>query len=247
VASIGISESTFAIALLAEQQSRQWNNMASYPVLPSLFDEAGVGWDAYLPIVGAPMFLQFKISDYMAHWRSAHHAFVDNTPYYRFHLHPFNNFQQHARLRALSQVYPDTYYVAPEVNTGLAFQTAYLAQTVTEGSRFISLSSCYDIAEGESHEIFFSQTHGVWQASDPQEIEPAHGDNFPTLMKRAMERSRPISHDLVRELLRTLTSIGSVRSREDEAEEKTPLSDMLRIAADAVMSLGLHLSIVGEK
>jgi hypothetical protein len=131
MASIGISESTFAIALLAEQQSRQWGNMASYPVLPSLFDEAGVGWDAYLPIVGAPMFLQFKISDYMAHWRSAHHAYLQNTPYYRFHLHPSNNFQQHARLRALSQVYPDTYYVAPEINTGVAFQNAYLSQTVT--------------------------------------------------------------------------------------------------------------------
>ena len=247
MASIGISESTFAIALLAEQQSRQWGNLASYPVLPSLFDEAGVGWDAYLPIVGAPMFLQFKVSDYMTHWRSAHHAFLQNTPYYRFHLHPSNNFQQHNRLRVLSQNYPDTYYVAPEVNTGVAFQNAYLAQMVTEDSRFIPVNLCYDIAEGDSHEIFYSQSHGIWQASEPQQIETAHDRDFATLLKRSTERSRPINRDFASELIRNLTLVGGVRSREREAERKATMPDMLRIAADAAMSLGLHLSIVGDK
>jgi hypothetical protein len=247
MASIGISESTFAIALLAEQQSRQWGNLSSYPVLPSLFDEAGVGWDAFLPLVGAPMFLQFKISDYMTHWRSAHLAFLQNTPYYRFHLHPRNNFQQHARLRTLSLSYPDTYYVAPEVDTGIAFQNAYLAQTVTEQSRYIPLSACYDIVDGESHEIFYSQTSGMWQASKPRQIDTKYAFQFPRILEHSTERFRPIDRDLASQLIRNLTSIGGLRSREPEAERRASVPEMLRIAADAAMSLGLHLSIVGAK
>jgi hypothetical protein len=248
VASIGISESTFAVALLAELQIRNWGNMASYPILPSLFAEAGVGWDAYIPALGAATFLQFKISDYMSFWSSAQYNFLQGQPYYRFRLHPHANFQQHARLRALSQTFPETYYVAPEVNTACAFHNSYLNQMITESCRFIPVNGCYDVIGGGSHEIFYVPGQGAWQASEPEIIESTTGKDIGRVLLDRRGAWRKIDLEFSRELLFILSDFTRVEPRLSTAKlDSEAVRDNLRFAADAALGLGVHLTIVGER
>src|SRR5262249_57938047 len=61
----GISEFTFGYAFLYEQTQRNWTNLKAVPILPSLQQEANLGWDAHLPTQAADFYYQFKLSDYL--------------------------------------------------------------------------------------------------------------------------------------------------------------------------------------
>src|SRR5690606_37209162 len=154
MASTGISEFTFGYAFLYEQTQRHWANLKAVPVLPSLREEAELGWDARLPTSAVDYYYQFKLSDYLTR-RNA--SFIsDGTysrPYYRISLHKRNRNRQHARLRRLCATHPNTYYVAPEFSTSTDFESAYFSSSITDHSRLIPLAHCDDLPDSEQHHI----------------------------------------------------------------------------------------------
>jgi hypothetical protein len=88
VAVVGISEFTFGFAFLFEQTQRNWPDIKAAPILPNLQQEAGLGYDANLPINGIDYYYQFKLSDYLSRGNATY--IKDNTyagPYYRIALH----------------------------------------------------------------------------------------------------------------------------------------------------------------
>ena len=156
LASTGISEFTFGFAFLHEQVQHQDGNFRAMPVLPSLQDENELGWDAHLPLNGTDYYYQFKLSEYLSR-RNAKYI-VDGTfsgPYYRIWLHRHDGNKQHRLLRTLSQQCPNTYYVAPELNTRSAFDTHFLTGQITEHSRLIPLTECRDINDALQHCICY--------------------------------------------------------------------------------------------
>ena len=163
MAVVGISEFTFGFAFLFEQTQRNWPDMKAAPVLPNLQQEAGVGYDANLPVDGIDYYYQFKLSDYLQ--RGNANYIKDGTyagPYYRIALHRRENNLQHQRLRQHAQSHPNTYYVAPELNDLGTFNTSFLAREITENSRIIPVSDCDDIGDGDQHYITYQPGSLDW-------------------------------------------------------------------------------------
>jgi hypothetical protein len=62
-----ISEFSYGYALTEEIVSYHRHKMKVAPVFPSLYKEGkdGYGYDVSIDVLGIPIFLQFKLSDYM--------------------------------------------------------------------------------------------------------------------------------------------------------------------------------------
>lgn len=158
---IGLSEFSFGFAFLYERTQDEQANLVSFPVLPNLQQEAGLGWDARLPLVGKDVYYQFKLSEYMrranAHER-VNEPYLDG-PYFRFSLHSHNFHQQHRLLRQLALNGKEVFYVAPEVTNLDDFTTAFQNHGVQAVSRLIPLGDCDDIGDDddERHRVLYEE------------------------------------------------------------------------------------------
>src|SRR6266850_4523611 len=171
---LGISEFTFGYAFLHEQTNKQWGNLKAAPILPSLQQEADVGWDAHLPAVGTDFYYQFKLTERLSRANAKYIA--DGTysgAYYRISLHRRDANRQHKRLRAHAQTHPDTYYVAPEMETLDDFNNAFLSKTVEQRSRLIRIADCKDWDDDEQHYITFQEGEVEWDEHS-QRVRHAH-------------------------------------------------------------------------
>src|SRR5436190_10639379 len=109
-----LSEFSFGYALTEELVAGALGGLVAAPIFPSLLQEghAGGGYDLQLPLAGAPLYLQFKLSDCMvyrsaAEWNDFGHS------YYRMHLRPQRHSEQHRMLCDLEATGNEVYYVAP--------------------------------------------------------------------------------------------------------------------------------------
>ena len=96
MADLGLSEFTFEFSFLYEQVSKNWNNLQTFPLLPSLIKENKIGWDAMLPTKGAMYYYQFKQSELF--YRGNAKYISDGTyhaPYFRIKLHKADYNKQH--------------------------------------------------------------------------------------------------------------------------------------------------------
>lgn len=208
----GISEFTFGFAFLHEQTNRHFAGLTAVPILPSLQQEAGEGWDARLPINGIPNYYQFKLSDYLQRPNAKY--IKDGTydaPYYRFSFHRKNNNEQHRRLRELSLGSPETYYVAPEVNDVDLFNQAFLNAQIFEGSRIIAVAECQDIHDGEQHHITYQSGNNDWiEHSEPKKhVSSFSGKEMTRLYESQRQGMEPITVEFAESLFakqRDLTS-----------------------------------------
>jgi hypothetical protein len=173
LASIGLSEFSFGFAFLYERTVIEAENLVSFPVLPNLREEAEVGWDAHLPLEGLDVYYQFKLSEYMSRANSyerTHDPHLDGA-YFRYDLHPNDNYRQHRLLWALGQTTPDVFYVSPEVTALADFTEAFLSRRVQGVSRLVPLSECRNIEADDSdrHRIMYQPgTPGFIMTSVPK-------------------------------------------------------------------------------
>ncbi len=153
-----ISEFTFAYNFLHEQQTIFKDEMIATPILPSLHEEAGVGFDACLPTRAACFIYQFKKSRYIVR-SNARRRNRDPPPYpapfYRFALRQKGNYHQHFLLKAWSELYPCTFYVAPEMHDNQTFFQAARAGEIWKKSRFVFLNLCQEDFTGTSTDQHF--------------------------------------------------------------------------------------------
>lgn len=258
----GISEFTFGFAFLHEQTNRHFAGLTAVPILPSLQQEAGQGWDARLPINGVPNYYQFKLSDYLQ--RSNAKYIADgtyNAPYYRFSFHRRNNNEQHRNLRELSQTSPETYYVAPELNDVDIFNQAFLNATIFEGSRIIPVADCQDIYDGEQHHITYQPGNPNWtEHSEPKKHERSFsGKEMQSLYYSQRNSFRPVTNAFAEELFekqrevttKILESKRQVSDYEKQRVLRPPVErtkqGFLTAVADQVLTFfGAVLVIVGE-
>lgn len=94
----GFSEFTYGFAVTHELVTR-WFGRSAVPVFPSLIAEGrpGGGYDVFLKKPGYPLFLQFKLSEFMSRRQSSEWRLF-NSPYYRFWLRAPRHSDQHALL-----------------------------------------------------------------------------------------------------------------------------------------------------
>jgi hypothetical protein len=258
----GISEFTFGFAFLYEQTNRHFAGLTAVPILPSLQQEAGEGWDARLPISGVPNYYQFKLSDYLH--RSNAKYIADgtyNAPYFRFSFHRKNNNEQHRRLRELSQTSPQTYYVAPEVDDVNIFNQAFLNAEIFEGSRIIPVSECQDFHDGEQHHITYQSGNTDWiEHSEPTKHESSFtGKEITKLYESQKQVMEPVNLEFAENLFekqRVLTSKVLEKDRRFSEPDKIRLLErplertrtgFLKAASDQALTFfGATLVIIGE-
>jgi hypothetical protein len=241
---------------------RNWNGLRAAPILPSLQQEANLGWDANLPLEAADFYYQFKLSDYLT--RSNAKYISDGTypgPYYRISLHKRDSNQQHKRLREHCSTKPDTYYVAPEFTTAADFNESFLSKAITENSRLIKVADCDDIADSEQHYFTFITGDSGWkQHSEPKRHEHSRsGKDLEALYNESRAHWKELTPKFAEDLFeqtvaiveRQLTKEGSrtpelTRTILERPPQQNRVGYLLRTAEILSIYSGTTLVLVGE-
>jgi len=93
-----LSEFSYGYAITEELAAGSVPPLTAAPIFPSLIAEGALGYDVELPFFGAPLFLQFKLSDKLVRHTAAE-AREFGIPYFRFHLRSRRHSLQHDLLQ----------------------------------------------------------------------------------------------------------------------------------------------------
>jgi hypothetical protein len=210
-----ISEFSYGFALTNELIQSP-GSLSAAPVFPSLFDEGqpGGGWDVRLDRPGVPLFLQFKLSEYMAR-RNCREVRDGNfsVPCYRMHLRRPPS-RQHEMLIDLETAGAEVYYAAPAFHQPDELNAAFLDRTVRDRSIWVRPSQIGHLPDNREHHVSF-QHPGPWAFfSKPREIEGSK--DFEQVATR-------LQHELRQRGDRDLrTELSSLAESLDAIAEKRP-------------------------
>jgi hypothetical protein len=188
------SEFSFGFALTHELVNR-WNAQIEVaPVFPTLFQEGqqGGGYDVQLQ-PGYPLFLQFKMSEYMVRSTAAQWQLFGE-PYYRFWMHALRHSEQHDLLLALDVDPNAAYYVAPAIHRTEDLNGAFLAENIIGHSIFIRPRDIGPLPDLDYHAIAFHVGQGLaYRCSEPRKLGvPAMGASFVEELQRLRADHSPI-------------------------------------------------------
>lgn len=154
------SEFSYGYAVTEELVAFQKASVFAAPVFPSLYEEgqSGGGYDVKIPILCRPIFLQFKLSDYMGRTNSKEHRDgVLSVPYYRMYLRPTKYSDQHNLLLALENSGESVFYIAPEFHLPVELNDFYLKRTVVSNSAAFSPGDIGPLPDDEEHYVVFQR------------------------------------------------------------------------------------------
>ncbi|GAB4200747.1 MAG: hypothetical protein OHK0022_22150 [Roseiflexaceae bacterium] len=151
----GFSEFSYSFAFMRELTNEK-SAVIGTPLLPSTRNEGKLGYDVHIPINGIPVFLQFKLADYMKGSRSKYKE-VFNKPHYRFNIYRRSISQQHNLLRKLASYHDDVYYVAPNFHLFGDFESNFKSNRIITKSNFFNLSTMPYTHTDEEYHIGFTQ------------------------------------------------------------------------------------------
>jgi len=165
------SEFSYGFALTSEIVQKCGTNLAGAPVFPSLIAEGALGYDLELPLVGSPVFLQFKLSDHMVR-STAEGSDKVPIPHYRMHLRPLKHSQQHDLLLALEKKGKRVFYTAPEFHSLEDLNEAYQKKKMIERSAFFRPTAIGNLADEHEHFVCFQAgaNHG-YLCSEPVKVK----------------------------------------------------------------------------
>lgn len=267
MADLGISEFSFGYAFLFEQTQHNWGALAAAPVLPSLQQEANVGWDVHLPLLATDFYYQFKVSKRMIGRNARFRANgTYDSPYYQLDLHRRDFNRQHRTLWHHAQSHPNTYYVAPELETADDFSEAFLANTITENSRLIPLTECdtYSDGDGGQHWITFSPGADFIQHSKKRFGKARSGKELVRVYEESRQRWQPVNEAFSQRVLNDVRNTLDFVARQQSKGVSRRLLEGVRASLDRPVGqrrelalelaskalsvvLGVTLVLVGER
>jgi hypothetical protein len=185
-----------------------------------------------------------------------------NDAYYRISLHRRNNNQQHNRLRENAINFPETYYVAPEIDDVDGFNESFMNSQVVDISRIIPVNECNDINDGEQHYITYQAGNPNWlEHSEVKRHEKSYfGKDLGELFKTQKGRAERLDRDFAASLWQKQTDTTKKLLEDerrlltpeqhrllDEPQERTR-DQFLKATADLTMTFfGATLVMVGER
>ncbi len=163
------SEFSYGFALSYEIMSALLPQVVSEPLFPSFVSDDDFGSSIEH---GWPIFLRFKLAEYMKMPRARHWSDYDH-PFFRLALPSRKHSNQHNLLRALAEREPEVYYAAPMFYRQIEFNQAFLANRILEQSVFIPLQALPDLTDDRDHHLTFCQGEpGVrWHSHTGQHLE----------------------------------------------------------------------------
>lgn len=173
-----ISEFSYGFALTSELVQSFGLHRAGAPLFPSLKAEGkpGGGFDVKLP--GIPVFLQFKLSDYLKTSRGLEYASLGG-PYYRFKIRAPKHSKQHELLLALEGQGKTVLYCAPRFHTPHELNDVFANSAVVKRSAFVRPSSIGALPDADEHSVSFTARGfaGIFR-SDPRDLELTNPDEL---------------------------------------------------------------------
>lgn len=215
------SEFSYGYALTQELASGRFGSLIAAPIFPSLVREgrSGGGYDIHLPFVGAPLFLQFKLSHYL-HRSNALEWGLYLSPYYRMYLRPLRYSDQHNLLIDLENSGKQVYYVAPEFHTVEELNDAYASRNVYYRSAFFSPVDIGNLPTIGQHYLTFnsSSRYALLWSREPKELKRPHSseDFENTLVKHVRERGSKIDNLTFERLTNGMIEILDNRARKTD-------------------------------
>lgn len=150
------SEFSYGFALVHELCQTTFAGLRIAPAFPSLIEEGqpGAGHDVHLARPGMPVFLQFKISQYMVR-ESAGQWEHFGMPYYRFWLHSPRRSSQHQSLVERDVPPNIVLYAAPSIHEAEHLNNAFHYGTVVDDSVFFRPGDIGLLNDNEDHCVAF--------------------------------------------------------------------------------------------
>lgn len=173
------SEFSYGFALTRELIDRTSINNSTAPIFPSLLEEGRYGGhDVEINFSGFPLFIQFKLSEYMKE-KTSKEWNVYGEPYYRFSLRPSSKSQQHDLLLDLEAKYGNVYYAAPAFYKAEEFNKSYFSKEVIDDSVFLSPSTIGTLPDNKEHRIVFQADSNIgYFCSKPRKINVYPGEDI---------------------------------------------------------------------
>lgn len=228
-----ISEFSYGFALTNEIVS--WSDLRAAPVFPSLIEEGreGGGYDVKLQLPAAPLFLQFKRSEYMTRRSAREYRNVRDqggrlsVPFHRFPITEAPTSNQHDMLLGLDVAPNYVFYAAPRFHTLDEINHAWTTNGVASSSVFIAPSQIGSL-DDDPHTIAFDGAQ-IWRCSEPARVEGLDSEQLlAKLLGAIQEDIRPLKEKLP-ELVEELRQ-AEVRGRA-RIEERRRAADALALEA----------------
>lgn len=141
-----------------------------YPRFISAAKEAKEGYDVKFSDAVYPCIIQYKVSEFFKTPKAKYWSDF-NAPFFRFNLHPKNNFNQHKCLVSHSKTI-ETYYCAPAFFEEDALFEYHVNKEIVNKSVLIDVKSMAPLPLGNKHCVTFSMdTHHRYMHSESKRLE----------------------------------------------------------------------------
>lgn len=211
--------------------------LTAAPVFPSLIDEGRQGgYDVKLDFQGTPLFLQFKLSDYINIKNCRVQEFkkgLFNQPFYRMHLRSSRYSNQHQLLIDLENLHPAVYYVAPTFHEVSELNKAYVQKKILKQSVFISPSAIGQLPDKKEHHIAFQFSgNDAYFLSTPVPISVLKSDTLGEYLsaKLRQDSSRENSLTDLTELSKKMINIVCEQFGEENLQYLPPIQSIAYLA-----------------
>jgi hypothetical protein len=148
------SEYSYSFALSHELVNALRPDLAIVPLFPSLAIAAGPAGEVSFAPEGCPLFIQFKLADYLERPYANYWSLYD-APFFRVTVPERRFSNQHNLLRALSKLEPEIYYAAPAFHRQGTFNEFFAAGRILEESVLLPLRALPEVAEDRPHHITY--------------------------------------------------------------------------------------------
>ena len=167
--------------------------LVAAPVLPSLIEEASLGYDLKMTVKGVPFFVQFKTCEerVRGNAKAAREGLLP-VPHYVYLLRTSGKSCQHEHLLKLEKEYPGgVVYVAPAFVRADELDRCYLDRQIPDKSYCFAPLSIGPFHDRKPHHIAFRET-GKWvKMSRPTPGEES--TTFRSFLDRIREQQRTVS------------------------------------------------------
>ena len=189
------------------------------PHFPSLVQEGKIGYDVKLGFLGFPIYLQFKLSDYLTR-RPAKYWENYYEPYFRFDITPLTISQQHNLLKDLADSGEEVFYVSPVFWKATQFNDAFRDNHVAARSMWLPLGQLPYLTDDEPHHVTYTGPADPSWHTDQWNLEGKRVEGefswqgrYENIVGR-FERGelRQVSEDYLYELRNLLSGIVSKRA-----------------------------------
>jgi hypothetical protein len=147
-------------------------------------------------------------------------------------MHNKDNNRQHRVLWQHAQANPNTFYVAPEMESDDDFNDAFLDHRITEASRIIPLTSCVNYRASDS------QWHCItYQANDPTFLQHSKrhrgkssttGRDIETLCRKSRQRWRRIDSEFAQRVYKDVLERLDLVEGEESAKADPSFAKAVR-------------------